>query len=178
MRSVGPLLVPGDRVLDLACGDGALAVHVLRFGLSYVGVDASEAMVAAARARLGSRAEFVHADLNEYRPSEPVAAATIFRAVYYASDRAAFFRRVAGFTEKKLVFDLDPRRFELQDVRSELERAGFARLDLHPFFVPQSVALPRPVQELLLLAERLGPLAAALLRLRFTYICAASRSDP
>lgn len=177
VRSVGPHLVPGDGVLDLACGDGAFALHVLRFGLSYIGVDASEAMVAAARARLGSHAEFVHADLNEYRPSEPVAATTIFRAVYYASDRAAFFRRVAGFTEKKLVFDLDPRRFELQVVRSELERAGFARLDLHPFFVPQSVALPRPVQELLLIAERLGPLAAALLRLRFTYICAASRNE-
>jgi SAM-dependent methyltransferase len=175
VRSLGPLLVPGDRVLDLACGDGGLGIYLLPLGVSYTGVDASEAMAAAARARLGSRAEIEHADLDEYRPPGPVAATTIFRAVYYAKDRAAFFRRVAAFTEKKLVFDLDPRRYRLEEVRSELEQAGFARLDLHPFFVPQNVALPRPMQQLLLAAERLPPLAAALLRLRFTYVCAASR---
>jgi trans-aconitate methyltransferase len=175
VRSVGPLLVSGDRVLDLACGDGGLGLYLLPFGLSYIGVDASEAMVAAARARLGSRAEVEHADLDEYRPQEPVAATTVFRALYYVRDRAAFFRRVAGFTEKKLVFDLDPRRYRLDDVRSELQDAGFARLDLHPFFVPQTVAPPLPIQQLLLAAERFRPLAAALLRLRFTYVCAASR---
>ena len=174
VRSVGPLLVPGDRVLDLACGDGGLGSHLLPFGLAYTGVDASEAMVAAARARLGSLAEVELADLDVYRPREPVSATTIFRAVYYARDRAAFFRRVAEFTERKLVFDLDPRRYPLDDVRTELERAGFSRLDLHPFFVPQNVALPRPLQRLLLAAERRRPVAAALLRLRFTYICAAS----
>jgi len=175
VRSVGPRLVAGDRVLDLACGDGGLGSYLLPFGLSYAGVDASEAMVAAARARLGSLSEIAHADLDEYRPPEPVAATTIFRAVYYAKDRAAFFRGVAGFTEKKLVFDLDPRRYRLDDVRSELEQAGFVRLELHPFFVPQNVALPGPAQQLLLAAERLRPLAAALLRLRFTYVCVASR---
>jgi SAM-dependent methyltransferase len=175
VRSVGPLLVPGDRVLDLACGDGGLADYLLPFGLSYTGVDASEAMAAAARRRLGSLAAIEHADLDEYRPPDPVAATTIFRAVYYARDRAAFFRRVAEFTEKKLVFDLDPRRYALDAVRSELEDAGFGRLELHPFFVPQNVALPRPLQQLLVAAERRRRLAAALLRLRFTYVCAASR---
>jgi SAM-dependent methyltransferase len=177
VRSVGPPLAPGDRVLDLACGDGGLGSYLLPFGLSYTGVDASEAMVAAARARLGSLAEVEHADLDEYRPPEPVAATTVFRAVYYARDRSAFFRRVAEFTEKKLVFDLDPRRYPLDDVRAELEHAGFGRLDLHPFFVPQNVALPRALQELLVAAEQRRLLAAALLRVRFTYVCAASRND-
>jgi trans-aconitate methyltransferase len=40
---------PGERVLDLGCGDGALSVHLLDSGCSVVGVDASAEMVAAAR---------------------------------------------------------------------------------------------------------------------------------
>lgn len=175
VRSLGPPLVAGDRVLDLACGDGGLALFLLPHGLSYLGVDASEAMVAAGRARLGPRADIALADLDDYRPPTPVAATTIFRAIYYAGDRAAFFRRVAEFTEKKLVFDLNPRLYPLDEVRPELEAAGFGRLDLHPFFVPQHVALPGPLQKLLLAAERGGFLARALLQLKFSYVCAASR---
>ena len=176
VRSVGPTLVPGERVLDFACGDGGLGEHLLSLSLAYSGVDASEAMVAAARARHGSAAEIAHGGLDDYRPPAPVAATTVFRAVYYARDRAAFFERVAGFTEKKLVFDLNPRRYPLAEVRSELAAAGFDRLDLHPFFVPQHVALPRPLPRMLTAAESVGPLAAALLRFRFSYVCAASRS--
>jgi SAM-dependent methyltransferase len=175
VRSLGPELVPGDRVLDLACGDGGLAAFLLPYGLLYVGVDASEAMVEAARRRLGDRAEIVLADLDAYRPPSPVAATTIFRAIYYASDRAAFFGRAAEFTEKKLVFDLSPRRFRIDEVRAELARAGFARFELHPFFVPQHVALPAALQRALLGAERRSALARALLRFRFSYVCAASR---
>jgi SAM-dependent methyltransferase len=175
VRMVGPPLVPGDRVLDLACGDGGLAEFVLPHGLAYFGVDASPAMVEAARARLGDRAEIELGTVEEFRPAAPVAATTIFRALYYAPDRAAFFRRVAEFTEKKLVFDLNPRRYSVSDVRAELAAAGFARLELRPFFVPQTVALPYPALRVLLAAERLRPLAQVLLKLRFTYLCAASR---
>jgi SAM-dependent methyltransferase len=176
VQSLGPPLVPGDRVLDLACGDGGLALFLEPLGLSYLGVDASEPMVAAARARLGPEAKIALADLDVYRPPAPVAATTIFRAIYYAADRAAFFRRTAEFTEKKLVFDLNPRRYRLAEVQAELEAAGFARLDLHPFFVPQHVALPGPLQRALLAAEHNRALAHALLRVRFSYVCAASRS--
>lgn len=177
VRTVGPQLVPGDRVLDLACGDGGLAEFLISAGLSYLGVDASDAMVAAARARLGSRAEIALAGLDDYRPPAPVATTTIFRAIYYAEDRAAFFRRIAEFTEKKVVFDLNPRRYRLDEVRSELEGAGFDRLDLHPFFVPQHVALTGPLQRALLSAERSRSLSRVLLRFRFSYVCAGSRSE-
>jgi SAM-dependent methyltransferase len=173
VSSVGPPLVAGDRVLDLACGDGALGEYLLPRGLSYVGVDGSAAMVAAARQRLGSGAEIVHADLNAYSPDAHVAATTIFRALYYARDRASFFCHVRKFTEKKLVFNLSLRRHRLDDVRSELLSAGFERLTLHPFFVPQAVRLPAPLLALLIAAERSGPFARMLLRVRFSYVCAA-----
>jgi len=42
---------PGDRVLDLGCGDGALTVQLLAEGCSVVGVDASAEQIEAARAR-------------------------------------------------------------------------------------------------------------------------------
>jgi trans-aconitate methyltransferase len=43
---------PGERILDLGCGDGALTLTLSRLGCDVVGVDASPEQVAAAR-RLG-----------------------------------------------------------------------------------------------------------------------------
>jgi len=42
---------PGERVLDLGCGDGELAQKIAHTGASVVGVDSSEAMVLQARRR-------------------------------------------------------------------------------------------------------------------------------
>jgi SAM-dependent methyltransferase len=167
--SLGPRLEPGDRVLDLACGDAGLADFLRPF--DYLGVDASEPMVRAAQAR-GARVEL--ADLNDYEPDRPVAATTCFRAVYYARDRRELFRRIAGYTEKKLVFDLNPRQYALAEVREDLRAAGFDRLALRPFFVPQTRALPAPAAAALRAAEQSGPFARFFLRFRFTYLCAAS----
>jgi len=164
IRSLGPALQDGDSVLDLACGDGGLADFLT--GLRYVGVDASEEMVAAGTAR---RRTLVHADLNDYEPPAPVQATTIFRAVYYARDRQVLFARIRSYTERKLVFDLNPRQYRLEDMRAELHAAGFTRLDTRPFFVPQTRSVP-----LLTHLERSGPLARLLLRYRFTLLCAAS----
>jgi hypothetical protein len=59
-------------------------------------------------------------------------------------------------------------------VRADLEAAGFDTLKLRPFLVPQTVALPRPLYALAVAAER-TPAARLLLRVRFTYLCAAFR---
>jgi SAM-dependent methyltransferase len=173
--SLGARLDPGDEVLDLACGDGGLGSFLLERGLRYTGVDAQREMVEAARRRLEDRATIEGGDLNTYEPGRPVAATTVFRAIYYARDRAAFFARVVGFTEKKLVFDLNPRQYRLDDVLAELRAAGFPRVELRPFFVPQTRRLPAPAIGLLRAAELSGPLARLALRVRFTYIVAALR---
>jgi len=171
LRELGPALGPGDRVLDLACGDGGFGDFLP--DLIYLGVDASAEMVAAARA---AGRDVVEANLNDYEPPEPVQATTIFRAIYYAEDRRALFARIAGYTEKKLVFDLNPRQYRLADLRAELDAAGFDRLELRPFFFPQRHAPPRVAAAALRALERSGPPARLLLRVRFSYLCAASRT--
>ncbi len=172
---LGPHLEPGEEVLDLACGDGGLGEALLGRGLRYRGADATAEMVAAASARLGDRALFEIGDLNEYEPPVPVAATTVFRAIYYAHDRRAFFERVAGYTEKKLVFDLNPRQYRLEDVLADLRAVGLGSVALRPFFVPQTVSLPRSAVAVAKALERTGPLARLALRFRFTYLVAASR---
>jgi hypothetical protein len=174
--SLGPRLDPGDEVLDLACGDGGLGELLLGRGLRYRGVDSTPEMVAEARARLGDHAAIEQGDLNDYVPPAPVAATTVFRAIYYARDRQAFFRHALPFTERKLVFDLNPRQYRVEDVLADLRAAGWGSVSLRPFFLPQTVALPRPLAGLAAALERSGPLARLALRFRFTYLVAATAS--
>ncbi len=49
MRWLAPQ--PGERILDLGCGDGALTARLVEAGAEVVGVDASEQLLAAARKR-------------------------------------------------------------------------------------------------------------------------------
>jgi hypothetical protein len=170
IRSLGPPLEHGDRLVDLACGDGGLADFLP--GIEYLGVDADPRMVEEASAKGRT---IVRADLNDFTPDRPVAATTLFRALYYARDRRAFLRHVAGYTTKKVVFDLNPRQYRVEDVLADLRAAGWPTTALRPFFVPQTRALPRPVGAALVLAERSGPAARLALRCRFTNLVAASR---
>ena len=129
-------------MLDLACGDGGLGEPLLARGLRYRGVDSTPEMVDAARRRLGAPRRVDVGDLNDYGPPEPVAATTVFRAIYYAEDRRAFFEHAAGYTQKKLVFDLNPRQYALDDVLGDLRAAGLRTVALRPFLVPQTASLP------------------------------------
>jgi SAM-dependent methyltransferase len=61
--------VPGRRALDLACGTGTLALLLADEGWDVVGLDASEAMLAQARAKAANydtpgRASFVRGDMR------------------------------------------------------------------------------------------------------------------
>ncbi len=173
--SLGPALGEGDDVLDLACGDGGLGEALMTQGLRYRGVDSTPEMADAARERLGARAAVDLGDLNDYVPPSPVAATTVFRAIYYARDRRAFFRHVAAYTQMKLVFDVNPRQYRVDDVLADLRGAGFREIELRPFFVPQTVALPAPLLAAAKALERSGPFARLALRVRFTYVVAAAR---
>jgi SAM-dependent methyltransferase len=58
-------LQAGERLLDLGCGQGVLAPHVLRAKAGYVGVDASRRLLALAHRHHGPQARFIHGDAAE-----------------------------------------------------------------------------------------------------------------
>ena len=123
---LGPPLWPGATVLDLPCGDANMAEPLLALGYRYRGVDGSAARIEEARARLGDRVPLDVALMDEYEPDEPVDMTLCLRAFYYAADRRAFFRRVAGYTRTKFVFDFDPRTYDRAELLSDLRASGFA----------------------------------------------------
>ena len=48
-RSVTSLIIPGEKVIDIACGTGALSIAMARIASNIIGIDLSEDMIATAR---------------------------------------------------------------------------------------------------------------------------------
>jgi demethylmenaquinone methyltransferase/2-methoxy-6-polyprenyl-1,4-benzoquinol methylase len=88
---------PGDRVLDVATGTGAVALELVRQkGCAVVGADQSEGMLETARRRAGGQVEFVRASAE----SLPFAdrefdALTFTYLLRYVADPAATLRELA-----------------------------------------------------------------------------------
>ncbi len=148
-------------MLDLACGDGLMAGPLAARGLRYMGVDASDRMIEAARRR-NPGLDFVVARMEAFAPPEPVETTILLRTFYAVEDRVAFLRHVAGYTRGTFIFDF--RRAVVPDpepILRDLRTAGFSSLELRPFFLPQRRRLPPAVTPLLDAVERTGPLARA-----------------
>jgi hypothetical protein len=73
------------------------------------------------------------------------------------------------------VFDVSPRRESIGLLRAQLAEAGWERVALRPFFVPQHARLPGPVASALAAAERVPVLSGLLLRVRFAVLLAGYR---
>jgi SAM-dependent methyltransferase len=88
--------VDGARVLDAGCGPGLYAEELVRRGADVVGVDASEAMVELARARLGDRAQILRADLSEPLPFPDASFDLVVCAlvIHHLNDREAFLHEL------------------------------------------------------------------------------------
>jgi SAM-dependent methyltransferase len=91
LDALGP--VSGTRVLDAGCGPGAYAAALLDAGAQVVGFDASAAMVALARTRLGNRCRIDLARLGEPLPypGESFDLSVCALAIHYVPDAAAAF---------------------------------------------------------------------------------------
>lgn len=88
---------PGERVLDLGCGDGALTARVAQTGATVIGLDSSPELVAAARA-LGLDARLGDAQtLASAPPGEPPFDAILTNAaLHWMPDADAVIRGMAA----------------------------------------------------------------------------------
>jgi len=93
---------PGDRILDVACGTGAVALELVRqFGCSVVGVDQSSAMLAEAQRRVAHAGKSERVELRAGRAEElPFAngsfdGLTFTYLLRYVDDPAATLRELA-----------------------------------------------------------------------------------
>src|ERR1044072_10053564 len=103
-------------------------------------------MVEVARRSLGDR---VQKGTFDYTPPEHVDTTTIFRSLYLVPDRRAFLARVRTYTRVKLVFDFDPRAVPAGPLLDDVAAAGWQRVELRPFLLPQRARVPRPLEALL-----------------------------
>jgi ubiquinone/menaquinone biosynthesis C-methylase UbiE len=82
-RIAADYIKPGDRVLEIGCGTGTLALMMAQRGTTVVGVDASPPMLAEARrkadeASLAEAIEFHHMDVTELTDRFPPASFDVF----------------------------------------------------------------------------------------------------
>jgi len=92
------LQLKGDEaVLDAGCGSGRVTELLLDAVPSgtVIGVDGSQAMLAAARDRLGPRPELIHSDLLELELADPLDAVLSTATFHWITDHRLLFERVA-----------------------------------------------------------------------------------
>jgi len=133
---------PGERILDVGCGDGVLTATIAAAGADVVAVDAAPDMVAAARAKgLDARvvpgqslaferefdAVFSNAALHWMRPQETVLAG-IARAL---KPGGRFVAEMGGHNNTAAI---------QVAFRAVLAKRGIEALDLSPWYFPSSAA--------------------------------------
>ena len=161
---------PGERILDLGCGDGVLTEKIARLGATVVAVDAAPDMVAAAKARgLDARvipgqslafegefdAVFSNAALHWMRPQE-----TVLDGVRRAlKPGGRFVAEMGGHNNTAAI---------LTAMRAVLARRGIEALSLSPWYFPSAAAYQKKLEvagftvEEIAIVPRPTPLAAGL----------------
>jgi SAM-dependent methyltransferase len=87
---------PGERICDLGCGDGVLTERLVEAGARVVAFDADPAMVAAARDRLGARAEIQRSDARHFTLDTPVDAVFSSAVLHWVPDASAAAERIVA----------------------------------------------------------------------------------
>lgn len=158
---------PGERILDLGCGPGALASEMIALGASVVGVDASPEMVAAARARgIDARAQggehlafdqefdgvFSNAALHWMKSDPDAVLLGIFRALRPGGRFVAEFGGLGNVAGPRVALramlesrgrdpdSVDPWYFpSVEDYRPRVERAGLSVESIALIPVPTAI---------------------------------------
>ena len=87
---------PGEALLEIGCGTGEVAALLTESGAKVTGIDLSEPMVASAKARGATGAEFLVADASLYRGSAPFDIAASRFGVMFFDDPVGAFSNIRG----------------------------------------------------------------------------------
>lgn len=142
-REVVALLAPqpGERILDLGCGTGALSAEIARAGAEVVGVDADANMIASAR-RLHPTVTFQQADAHAFTTQEPFDAVFSNAALHWMVRPAAVVRSVQAALKPggRFVAEMGSRgniATVVEALRRALEQAGVPRAaQAEPWYFP------------------------------------------
>lgn len=161
LEALLPRLGPAPAVLDIGCGAGAtsLALAAARPGTRVMGIDLSEALIAAAQARAGGRALFEVGDAATWTPAER----TRFDALISRHGVMFFDDPVAAFAHlRRLAAPGAPFVFSCFRDRAENEWAT-ALLPILQRFAPDAAAVPLPEKGPFAFAEprRIGEILTA-----------------
>lgn len=166
-------LQPGDRILELGCGDGYLGCLLARHGLRYTGTDIAPGMIEAAQQRAqaqGVEAEFFIMDMNHPIVDGEFEAIISFARTFfvYTHEPLKLLRWMRVHTLKKVIVDwnhLCP--MSLHAAAQIVQEAGFMRVGFRPFLVPMKRRIPQIAQRLLYDLEAFPPLGLLLTRRKF-----------
>jgi SAM-dependent methyltransferase len=107
-----PCVKPGARLLDLCCGTGALARHLVDRGYAVTGVDASEGMLRFARQNV-PEATLLHADASQFKIADSVDGA------------------ISVFDSLNNIFEPDALRSAFQRVHDALQPGAYFVFDVN-----------------------------------------------
>lgn len=144
VRGWGARLSPGDRILELGCGDGALSCLLAAQGFDVTGVDISHGMIEEAKRRADREslpARFEVADSDGFVSGEPFDAVVSFMGAFftYLEAPAEFLARAAPLVRKKVIVDWNFRSpYTFEEAARALESAGLRKVEWRPWLVPHT----------------------------------------
>lgn len=153
VRHWGTALRPGDRLLELGCGDGALSCLLAREGFEVTGVDISRGMIEEAKKRADREAvgvRFEIADSDHLEVAEPYDGVVSFMSAFftYLEDPARFIETIQPLVRKKIILDWNFRSpCTFVEAAQMMRGAGLQRVEWRPWFVPHTTT-PAPAARL------------------------------
>jgi SAM-dependent methyltransferase len=148
----GARLEPGDRILELGCGDGTLTCLLAREGFEVTGVDISPGMIEEARKRAqreGVDARFELCDSDKFEIERPFDAVVSFMSAFftYMEHPAEFLESASASVTKKVIVDWNFRSpCSFVEAARTLERAGLHGVEWRPWFIRHSTLTGQPMR--------------------------------
>jgi SAM-dependent methyltransferase len=144
VQNWGTTLRPGDRLLELGCGDGALSCLLARQGFEVTGVDISRGMIEEAKRRAdreGAAVRFEVADADHFEIAEPYDGVVSFMSAFftYVENPARFVEMVQPLVRKKVILDWNFRSpCTFVEAAQMMHRAGLRQIEWRPWFLPHA----------------------------------------